>query len=156
MLLPENPEQRPGLWDAVANQLLESAMCFLIQEGNGDPFAEAKEPGRHQAELTVARLRAAQICRISANRGCAISPHFAGEREGDTVLVTELLTSPSDGTLTVDNEKIKRDLETAVINLLFTEDDLNAVLIPLSIAPWAMRDAEISLVQKGLMFSKRS
>ncbi|CUI02839.1 hypothetical protein BN2497_11609 [Janthinobacterium sp. CG23_2] len=58
--------------------------------------------------------------------------------------------------MTVDNEKLKRDLETAVINLLFTESGVNTVLVPLPIAPWAMQDAEISLVQEGLMFSKRS
>ena len=156
MLLPENPEKRPGLWDAVATQLAETAMCFIIKDGVGIPLAEAKGPNRDEAELVLARLRGAQICRISANRGSAISPHFAGKREDDTVLVTELLTSPSEAALTVDNEKLKRDLETAVINLLFTESGVNTVLVPLPIAPWTMRDAEISLVQEGLMFSKRS
>jgi len=156
MLLPENPEKRPGLWVAIATQLIETAMCFIIKDGIGAPFAEAKEPNRDEAMLALARLRRAQICRISANRGSAISPHLAGNREGDTVLVTEFLTSPSDAALTVDNEKLKRDLETAVINLLFTEEGVNTVLVPLSIAPWAMRDVEISLIKEGLMFSKRN
>lgn len=156
MLLPENPEKRSGLWDAVATQLAETAMCILIKDGVGNPLAEAKGPNRDEAELVLARLRGAEICRISANRGSAISPHFAGKREDDTVLVTEFLTSPSEAALTVDKEKLKRDLETAVINLLFTEGGVNTVLVPLPMAPWAMRDAEISLVQEGLMFSKRS
>jgi hypothetical protein len=156
MLLPENPEKKLGLWDAVTTQLAETAMCFIIKDGIGNPLAEAKGPNRDEAELVLARLRGAQICRISANRSSAFSPHFAGKREGNTVLVTELLTSPSEAALTVDNEKLKRDLETAVINLLFTESGVNTVLVPLPIAPWAMRDAEISLVQEALMFSKRS
>lgn len=156
MLLPENPEKRPKLWDAVATQLAETAMCFIIKDGVGNPLAESKRLNREETELGLSRLRDAQICRITANRGSAVSPHFAGKREGDTVLVTELLTSPSQAALTVDNEKLRRDLETAVINLLFTESGVDTVLVPLPIKPWAMQDAEISLVQEQLIFTKRS
>lgn len=155
MLLPENPEKRPGLWDSVATQLAQEAMCFIIKDGVGNPLAEAKDASRDMAELALSRLRASQICRISANRGRAVSPHFAGKREGDTVLLTELLSYPSEGALTVDNEKLKRDLETAVINLFFTDGGVSTVLVPLHLAPWAMQDAEISLTQEGLVFRKK-
>jgi hypothetical protein len=155
MLLPENPEKRPGLWDAVATQLAETAMCFVIKEGVGNPLAEAKESNAGSAADALARLRAAPICRISANRGNPISPHFAGKYKGDTVLVTEFLAYPSEGALTVHNEKLKRDLETAVINLFFAEGGVSTVLVPLHIAPWVMRDAEINLTQEGLEFRKK-
>lgn len=155
MLLPENPEKRPNLWDSVATQLAQEAMCFIIKEGVGSPLAEAKEPNKDMAELALSRLRASQICRISANRGRAVSPHFAGKRENDTVLLTELLSYPSDGALTVDNEKLKRDLETAVINLFFTDDGVSVVLVPLQLAPWSMQGAEISLRREGLVFRKK-
>jgi hypothetical protein len=155
MLLPENPEKRPGLWDAVARQLAEAEMCILIKEGVGNPLAEAKEPNGSKVELALARLRAAPICRISANRGSPVSPHFAGQREGDTVLITEFITYPFEGALRVRNEKLKRDLETAVINLFFAEGGVSTVQVPLHIAPWVMRDAEISLAQDRLVFRKR-
>lgn len=156
MLLPENPEKRPDLWGSVATQLAQETMCSIIKDGVGNPLAEAKEPNRDMAELALSRLQAAQICRISANRGRAVSPHFAGKRGGDTVLLTELLTYPSEGASTVDNEKLKRDLETAVINLFFSEGNVSVVLVPLHLAPWTMQDAEINLTQEGLMFRKKS
>jgi hypothetical protein len=155
MLLPENPEKRAGLWDSLATQLAHDAMCFVIEDGVGNPFAEAKKPTSDVVELVLSKLRAAQICRISANRGKAISPHFAGTREDDTVSLTELLTYPSEGAVTVGGEKLKHDLETVVINLLFADGGLSTVLVPLQLTPWAMRDAEISLGQKGLLFRKK-
>jgi hypothetical protein len=156
MLFPEDPKRRPDLWDAVATQLAEHAMCFIIKEGVGNPLAEAKGLLPDEAKLVLARLQGAEVCRISANRGLAISPHFAGRREGDLVMVTDLLTYPSEGASTVDSGKLERDLETAVINLLFAVGGANTVLVPLSLEPWAMQDAEITLTRDGLMFSKRN
>jgi hypothetical protein len=155
MLFPENPENQPSLWDGLASQLAETSICYLIEDGIGNPLAEAKGPDGRWAECTLARLRAAQICRISANHGNPIAPHFAGIREGDNVFVTEFLTYPSDRTLTVDSEKLKRDLEAAVINLLFAKGGASSVNVPLHIAPWSMQDAEISQVQEGLLFRKK-
>ena len=155
MLLPENPEKRQVLWDAVARQLAGTAMCFVIEDGAGDPFAQATRLNQDEAELVLTRLRRAHICRVSANRGNAISPHFAGRREDDTVLVTDLLSSPSAAELTVRKEKLKCDLETAVINLFFTESGVNTVFVPLPLEPWAMQDTEITLVEEGLIFRKR-
>jgi len=154
MLLPENPEKRPGLWDAVASQLAREATCFIINDGVGDPFVEAREPNSDMAVLALSRLQAAQICRISAQRGTAISPHFAGKHEGATVSLTEFWTTPSEGGETVDSEKLKRELETAVINLFFAGDGVSTVFVPLSIASWSMRDADVHVVQEGLVFRK--
>lgn len=155
MLLPEDPKKRPDLWSSLATQLAQEAMCFVIKEGVGNPLAEAKELDTDMAELTLSRLRASQVCRVSANRGRAVSPHFAGKHQGDAVALTELLSCPAEGTLTVDSEKLKRDLETAVINLFFADGCASTVLVPLHLAPWAMQDAEISLTREGLMFKKR-
>jgi hypothetical protein len=155
MLLPENPERKPSLWDSVEKQLAQEAMCFIVKEGVGNPLAEANEPSKDVAELTLSRLRESQICRVSANHGRAVSPHFAGRREGDTVLLTEFLSYPSEDALTVDNGKLKRDLETAVINLFFTGGGISTVLVPLQLAPWATQEAEISLTREGLAFRKK-
>jgi hypothetical protein len=155
MLFPENPEKRPSLWDSITTQLAKEAMCFLIQEGIGNPLAEAKEPARNVADLVLSRLRSAQICRISASGGRAVAPHFACKREGDTALVTELMTYPSEGGATVDNDKLKRDLETAAVNLLFAEGGVSTVIVPLHLVPWTMRDAEINLTAEGLVFRKK-
>ncbi len=155
MLLPENPEKRLGLWESLTTQLAQDAMCFIVEEGLGNPLAEAKEPSRTLADLVVSRLRVAPICRISANRGKTVAPHFAGQQKGDTVQLIEFLTYSSEGAVTVDNEKLKRDLETAVINLLFAEGGVSTVQVPLCLPPWDMRDAEISLVPEGMVFKKR-
>jgi hypothetical protein len=155
MLLPEDPVKRPSLWDALATQLATRAMCFVVKNGVGDPLANADEPSREVTELTLSKLRASQVCRISANRGAAISPHFAGERDNGKILITELLAQPSEGALTVSDEKLRRDLETVVINLFFADSDVRTVLVPLRLAPWNMRDADISLKEEGLEFRKK-
>jgi hypothetical protein len=100
-------------------------------------------------------LRALPICRISANRGKAVSPHFAGSYEKNAVTLAEFLTTPSEGAITVDDEKLKRDLETAVINLFFAHEGISTVFVPLSLAPWEMPDAEVALLPDGLAFRKR-
>jgi hypothetical protein len=154
MLLPENPEKRLELWASLSNQLAQDAMCFIIEAGIGNPLAATKALGKSMAELTVSRLRAAQICRISANRGNAVSPHFAGRREGDTVLITDFITHSSADMPTANIEKLRNDLETAVVNLFFAERGINIVKVPLSLMPWVMRDAKISSLSEGLIFQK--
>jgi hypothetical protein len=154
MLLPEDPNRKPSLWDSVAMQLTQEAMCFIIEEGFGNPFVEAKPLTKNIAESALSRLRMSKICRISGNRGRAISPHFSGDRKDNTILLTEFLSYPSEGTLTVNDEKLKRDLEIAVINLFFTDHAINTILVPLNIAPWVMSDIKICLTEKGLVFKK--
>jgi hypothetical protein len=156
MLLPENPEKRPSLWDGVAAQLAHESMCFIIEDGVGDTLAEARGPGSEVADLALPRLRALPICRISANRGKAVSPHFAGSYEKNAVTLAEFLTTPSEGAITVDDEKLKRDLETAVINLFFAHEGISTVFVPLSLAPWEMPDAEVALLPDGLAFRKKA
>ena len=156
MIFPENPEKRPSLWDSVAMQLAQKPMCLVIAEGVGNPTVEAVMLGRDLVELTMARLRKTHICRIGANRGMAVSPHFAGTREGQTVSLTEFLSQPSEGTLMVKSEALKRDLETAVINLLFADSEVNMVFVPLCLALWTMKDAEVISTPTGLVFKKRA
>jgi len=155
VLFPENPVKRPALWERISAQLAKEAMCFLINEGSGNPLAEALEPNENLAQRTLARLKASEVCRISAARGQAISPHFAGIREGDAVRITEFLSSPSQGMKIVEQDMLRRDLEIAVINLLFTGGETNTIHIPLNMAPWIMRDANISMESGGLVFTKK-
>ncbi|WP_206996707.1 hypothetical protein [Trinickia mobilis] len=155
MLFLENPERRPSLWDSLTTQLTEQAMCIVIWDGLGNPLAQARILDSESAANAIAKLRASQVCRIGANRDQAISPHFAGRREDDTVTITELLTYPSEGSVTLGENKMKADLEAAVINLFFAEDGVKTVCVPIHLAPWTMDDAEIDLTQEGLVFKKK-
>jgi hypothetical protein len=154
MLFPENPEERRRLWDSVAAQLAQEALCPIIKNGIGDPAAQASPPDKASAEAAMRRLRTAQACRISARHGKAVSPHFAGMREDSGFILTELLSYPSMGASMVTEKDLRHILETAVVNLMLTEHAAREVFVPLCIAPWQMQDTEISLTPKGLAFRK--
>ena len=156
MLFPENPEKRPTLWDAIAKQLRQEAMCFVITEGDGNPLAEARNPSSDLAQQAMARLQQSQLCRISANRGTAVSPHFAGRREGVSVFITEFLSSPAIGLRVIQPDQLQQDLEAAVVNLLFAESGVSTVTIPLHLTPWTMRDAEVHSTPDGHVFTKKA
>ncbi|WP_139208551.1 hypothetical protein [Achromobacter sp. NFACC18-2] len=156
MLFPENPEKCPTLWDAIAKQLRQEAMCFVITEGYGNPRAEAQRPTDDLAQQVITRLQQSQLCRISASRGAAVSPHFAGMRDGASVFITDFLSAPFVGMQVIQPDQLQRNLEVAVVNLLFAESGVSRVVIPLHLTPWAMRDAKVHPTAGGLVFTKRA
>lgn len=112
MLFPENPEKCPTLWDAIAKQLRQEAMCFVITEGYGNPRAEAQRPTDDLAQQVITRLQQSQLCRISASRGAAVSPHYAGMRDGASVFITDFLSSSYLGVQVIQPEQIAARLES--------------------------------------------
>ena len=153
MLFPENPEKRPQLWSELKAQLAEQPVCLVVGNGTGNLTAKASLMSEKMASALLSRLQSAQVCRISANRGCAISPHFAGRVTGDVILITELVLLPSsEGG--VSPGFLARELETVVISLFCTEKTLSQVHVPLSLNPWKMSDAEITQASDGLHFKK--
>lgn len=154
MLFPENPEKRPELWESAIEQLNHEEMCYLIVDGAGYPDASATVDSK-LAEKVIQRMRQSNISRISAARGKAISPHFAANLQDTTATITELVSYPSEGLRFVRTERLRQDVETAVINLMFGGERVDAVFVPLELEPWEMKDAEIQSAEKGVLFRKR-
>lgn len=154
MLFPENPEKRPELWKSLIEQLTHEEMCYLVLEGVGYPDASATVDSE-VAEKVVQRMRQSNVSRISASRGRAISPHFAANLEDAIATITEFVAYPSEGLKTVRLEKLRQDVETVVINLMFGGGTVDAVFLPLELEPWEMKDAEIQSAKKGVLFRKR-
>jgi hypothetical protein len=155
MLFPENPEKQPELWQSVTEQLGREKMCYVVLNGMGYPDANATVHPNVSAEKVIQRMKNAKICRISATRRKAIAPHFAADLDGETASIIEFVTYPSEGMQTVNVEQLRRDLETAVINLLFGSRGVNTVFVPIVITAWNMKDVEVKSTIDGLMFSKR-
>lgn len=157
MLFPENPEKQPTLWQSVFEQLIKDKICLVIENGVGDPFSEASLLDKNSIKNVLTRMQSSDICRISANRGQAVSPHFSAKRNGKSIFFIEFLSYPSEGVLTVSNEKLIHDLETSIISLFFSKnnDDIFNVFVPLHLTPWIMSDVDISSVEEGLLFTKK-
>lgn len=154
MLFPEDPVKRPSLWQSVTTQLGHEKFCFLVDEGVGNPMAEARTPTAELVDKTIERLRAAAVCRIGASRGVAVSPHFAGQLDGSSIRLTEFMALAPEGSLHVNPSQMQRDLETAVINLLYMGEGIKSVAVPLQVPPWSMKDARIESTADGLIFHK--
>lgn len=152
MLFPSNPEKRPELWQNLESQLLSTNMCFVVSNGSGNPLVEAQEPVEEIVHAVLSRLRSSQFCRISANRGNAISPHFAGRFVGTSAFLDELITYPYSGKTTVDIKQLRNDLETAVIDL-FATAGATSVAVPLHLDPWSMENTLITLGSGGMVFT---
>ncbi|MDY7804520.1 hypothetical protein U0E23_18930 [Burkholderia stagnalis] len=155
MLFPENPEKRPILWDALAKQLVQTEVCFVIERGSGDPFVDARLPNDDVAREAMGRLRRSQICRISADRGIAVSPHFSGIINGNSIFVTEMICVPEVGESTIRLDRLRHDIEVVVLNLLFARGGANRVTVPLHLDPWSMKDADVVSTDQGLVFEKK-
>jgi hypothetical protein len=153
MLFPEDPKKRPALWESMKEQLAHDSMCYVVLDGIG--YSNASASLDINTEKMIQQMKSAMICRISARHGKAIAPHFAANLNDSTASITVFITYPSEGSQVVAIEQLRRDLETAVINLLFCGGEVNAVFVPLDISPWDMSDAEVHSTQEGLMFSKR-
>lgn len=154
MLLPDDPAKRPQLWSSLKVQLAEQAVCLVVGNGKGNATAKASLISEQVASALLSRLRSAHVCRISANRGYAISPHFAGQVARDVILITEFVLLPSpDGVISP--ELLARELETAVINLFCTEKGVSEIHVPLHLSPWQMSDAEVTQEADGLHFKRK-
>lgn len=154
MLLPDDPAKRPQLWSCLATQLAERPVCLVVSDGEGNLAAQASLMSEQTASALLSRLRSAQVCRISANRGHAISPHFAGQAVRDAILITEFVLLPSSNGA-ISPELLIRELETAVINLFCTEKSVSEVRVPLRLSPWQMSDADVVHGTDGLSFVKK-
>lgn len=155
MLFPENPENRPALWDSVASQLAQEQVCIVIESGAAHLDSKAALLDHDMASSLVNRLRKSPVCRISASRGKAISPHFAGRLEGANFYLTELITLPMTNSATLDINQLRNDLETTAINILYSCDGAARVFIPLSIDPWLTKDMEVRPNENGLVFERK-
>jgi len=154
MLLPDDPAKRPQLWSCLATQLAEQPVCLAVGNGEGNLPAQASLMSEQTASALLNRLRSAQVCRISANRGRAISPHFAGHTVRNAILITEFIFLPSSSGA-ISPELLIRELETAVINLFCTEKIVSEVRVPLRLSPWQMSDVDVVRGTDGLFFVKK-
>ncbi|NRR28663.1 hypothetical protein HSX11_00385 [Oxalobacteraceae bacterium] len=155
MLFPEDPEKRPELWHSFRAQLGHDPMCLLIANGKASPDAPATRVNTDEQAEILRRMQAAKICRISANHGNAISPHFAATLIGHQARVCELMALPNDGRLAIEPAELKEILETAILNLLYAQEGVSEILIPLQIPVWEMADADIHALPTGLLFRKK-
>jgi hypothetical protein len=156
MLFLENPENRPTLWNALSNQLTQEKMCFLIADGVINSNEKAIDIDQNAAQVFIDKLKKLAICRISFNRGNAVSPHIAGTCENNMAIVTELVTCPSDNSETKNIDQLQNDLESVAINLFYAGGNIDSIFIPSNLEPWEMKDAEIRSAKGGLLFKKKN
>jgi hypothetical protein len=156
MLFPEDPNKRPTLWSSVAEKLASAPYCYAVENGAGMRDCVPMVKSRKEAAEIVGRLRAADVCRISASRGTAVGPHFAlrcakGAEEAQLV---EFVALPDTDSVATD-ERLRRQLETMVVSVMYEFPRLRRILVPLAMEPWAMPDVETRAVGAGLEFARR-
>ncbi|WCM27852.1 hypothetical protein NDN01_02670 [Sphingomonas sp. QA11] len=156
MLFPEDPKQRPQLWDALANQLANEGIVSVVSGGKGDPSAPSKNLSPNEVEAVMSRMKGAAISRISASRGSAIAPHFGGTVQNRGVAITDFITTPSPGSPGVELVQLQNDLEAAALSLLYGTDAFDSVRVPVRISSWSTKDLSIDNVAEGIEFRKAS
>lgn len=156
MLFPEDPKQRPQLWDALTNQLANCGIVTVVSGGKGDLSAQSKCLSPDEVETLMSRMKNARISRISASRGNAIAPHFGGNVQDRSVSITDFITTPSEGSLGVELVQLRNDLETAALSLLYGTDAFDSVRVPVRISSWNTKDLSIGNFAEGIEFRKTS
>ena len=156
MLFPADPQRRPQLWDALIEQLNHNQLVFLVIEERFKISATTEILSKDFCESFIQRVKKLAVCRVSANRGIASSPHFFGNSRGKMVAITDFITTPSASSINIDTQKIKRDSETAVINLLYAHKEFEIVKIPINIQPWNIQDFMTEQNTDGLEFRRRT
>jgi hypothetical protein len=156
MLFPEDPNKRPALWASVREKLASGPYCYAVENGTGKRDCAPTVKSAEEAAEFVDRLRAADICRISASHGTAVGPHFALRWAADTdeARLVEFVALPGSDSIAAD-EWLKRQLETMVVSVMYEFPPIRRILIPISIEPWAMPDVDIRPTRTGLEIAKR-
>ena len=156
MLFPEDPKQRPQLWDALANQLASQGIVAIVSGGKGNLSAPSKNLSPIEVEALMSRMKGAPLSRISASRGSAIAPHFGGDVQDRSVAITDFITTPSEGSIGVELVKLQNDLEAAALNLLYGNDAFDSVRVPVRISSWSTKDLSIGDLVDGIEFRRAS
>lgn len=155
MLFPEDPKKRPALWGSLAERLSADRYCYVVEQCVGNPAAEAVVRSADEVAATLARLRAANICRISASRGIAAAPHFGLQMVSpEQATLCEMVTFPSDGSAVALTERLRRDLETMAVSVLYDYPDIRELVVPVNIEPWQMADAKVIRTEQGLQITR--
>lgn len=155
MLFPEDPRKRPTLWGSLAERLSADRYCYVVEQGVGNPTAEAVARSADEVAATLKRLQESDICRISASRGIAVAPHFGlkmvspGRAE-----LRELITFASEGSTVALAEKLRRDLETLAVSVFYDHPDLRELVVPVAAEPWEMSDARVVRAEQGLRIAR--
>lgn len=156
MLFPEDPVMRPQLWEALLNQLARDEVCFVVDNGVGNTIPDTKRLSTVESKELIQRMQNAAICRISANHGNAIGPHFSGVVVDQCITITDFVVARSQFTSQRMLEQIQCDFETAALNLLYGPDSVEFVRIPVELDAWYSRDLNIREISGVLEFCKSS
>ena len=156
MLFPEDPSKRPTLWASVTEKLASEPYCYAVENGAERQDRMPVVKSVDEAAQIVGRLRAADICRISASRGTPIGPHFALQWASDTdeARLVEFVALPGSASATAD-EWLKRQLETMVVSVTVEFPHVRRIFVPLAMEPWTMPDVDIRATQMGLEITRR-
>lgn len=157
MLFPEDPNKRSALWTSLAERLSTAPYCHVVQQGIGNPGAESMVCTPDEVAAILTRLRAADICRISASRGIAVAPHFCLRTESPQVAcLYELITFPSDGLTTSSPDRLQQDLSAMAVCVFYDYPEVRELVVPLKLLPWQMSDAKIVATGGGLRITREA
>jgi hypothetical protein len=157
VLFPADPSLQPALWDSLTAQLARADLSFIISKGVGNLGAAATRLGQSDATEVLRRMREADVCAISANRGNAITPHFAGRCTDGHVVLTEFMAIPRNGSGILDIETAQDQLARAVLYLFMApQTQFRTVGIPLPLQPWSIDGASARQSSDGLTFTNRA
>lgn len=154
MLFPEDPSRRTQLWEALQIQLARDEVSLIVDRGVGNPVAAVRKLANIESKELIERMQKAAICRISANHGNAIGPHFSGAIDDKCITITDFIAAPSKLPPRKMLDQIQRDFESAALNLLYGPNPFEAVQVPIKLSTWYSEDLEISKISGGLAFTK--
>lgn len=155
MLFPENPKNRPSLWESLAEHLSSDGYCHVVAGCIGRPNDEAATRSADEIAAIVKSLREADICRLSASHGIVAAPHFGLQMMGTAAArLCELITFSSAGTTTASDERLQKDLETMIVSVFYDYPNIRELIVPIKLKPWKVIDAEVVEVEQGLRITR--
>lgn len=117
MLLPEDPNQRPELFDSVAESMANNTDNLVVLEGHVDELRRSNALG--QSELFIKSLRESSASRVCASGGAAIPPFFAITSNGGELRLQSYVARGNNGEGLKDST-LKHDMEilSVVVGML--------------------------------------
>ncbi len=120
MWIPDDPEKRPELWKAFADDLKSTNIAILVHEGEVFERTHAEiDPS-----VVLGAFRGSALCRIGSSRGNAIPPHAAFRVEGDVAVLTELIG------FTDDFDRLRSSLESLAVSVFFDNPNIARIHVP--------------------------
>lgn len=153
MLYPIDANKHKKYFDMFRWQVINNKMLYLLRNEVAYFPGLERKLNEDEADQLIESMKSRAVFQITKGRGCVVSPHFSGKREGGGLLITDFITHiPKKENYF---KSIQNDVHLAAISMLYGRESFPWVRVPIDISPLDLSGEDVEKTPDGLIFRRK-